>query len=149
MKADYTRAIRTIGGKVGSFVHIKLKDGNKAVIRRYVKPKTTENNHRFGSAMKNMADIWKSCSAGFKNDLSIYTVKSKERYSSEEIPPHTNFAYFIRFLYNFRNKNPEIDLTTMTKEALETAGIPVNVSDIIDQGFLPAIPEAANLTDNW
>ncbi len=149
MKADYTRSIKTVSSKVGNFVHLKWKEGNKAVIRRYVKPKLTGNNHQFGSAMKNMVSIWKTCSAGFKNDLKIYTVKRKEHYSSEEIPPHTNFAHFIRFLYNFRSQNPETDLATVSKEDLETAGIPDNVSNIIEQGLLPSIPDAENLTNNW
>ena len=44
MKAIYTMAIRTISGKIGGYVHLKWKEGNRAVIRRYVRPELNPNN---------------------------------------------------------------------------------------------------------
>ena len=149
MKADYTRAIKTVSGRIGKFVHMYVKEGNKAVIKRYVKPKLTENNHDFGSAMKNMVSIWKSCSEGFKRDLKTYTVIRKNYYSGDEIPAYTNFAHFIRILYRFKAENPGIELKTVTKEGLETAGIPIKVMDFVKQGLLEPISDADTLREEW
>ncbi len=149
MKAKYTYLRRTITGKIDNFVHLQWKDGNKAVIRRYVKPKSTENNHKLSSIMKNSAALWKLCSSGFRDDLKIYANERNDYYSAQDIPAPNNFSHFLRFLYNFADENPEIDLKTITKAELETAGIPTKVKDIVAQSFLPPIPDASELINNW
>jgi hypothetical protein len=96
-----------------------------------------------------MVAIWKSCSDGFKNELRTYTLKRKQYYSQDEVPAHTNFAHFIRFLHRFKAENPQIDLKTVTREELEIAGIPTSVATIVKQDFLPSIPDSETLTENW
>ncbi len=149
MKADYRRSMRSVSGKKGDFVHTKIKKGRKVIIRRFVQQKLGEHNHHFGSVKKNIAAIWRQCSAGFKNDLKSYAGQRKEFYSGEEIPAHPNYAHFISFLYNFYKETPEIDLAAVSKEGLETAGIPTNVEDIIERGFLPPVADKTELTNNW
>jgi hypothetical protein len=149
MKAKYTRSIKTVSGKLGKFVHLHVKNGEKGVIRKHFKPELSGHNQDFGSAMKNMVAIWKSCSDGFKNELRTYTLKRKQYYSQDEVPAHTNFAHFIRFLHRFKAENPQIDLKTVTREELEIAGIPTSVATIVKQDFLPSIPDSETLTENW
>jgi hypothetical protein len=149
MKAEYTRAIKTISGRIGSFVHLKRKTGLRAVIRQFVKPKAGDNNHNFGAVTKNSAVIWKECSTGFRSDLKRYAGYLAIEYSGEEIPALTNFAHFVRFLYRFRDLNPGIDLAVISKSELEAAGAPASVREIIEQGLLPAIPEYQDLTEKW
>ncbi len=149
MKAEYRRSMRFVSGKAGGFVHTKIKKGRKAVIRSFVQQELGEHNHHFGMVKKNIAAIWSECSAGFKNDLKSYTGQRKEFYSGEEIPVYSNYAHFISFLYRFRKENPEIDLATVSKDELVNAGIPTNVKDIIDQGFLPPVPEKGELVNDW
>ncbi len=136
MKAEYRRSMRFASGKMGKFVHIKYKKGGQVVIRRLVKPKPGEHNQLFGKVKKNIAVIWSQCSEGFKDDLKNYSIRRKEFYSAEDIPPPTNYAHFIRFLYNCQKDNPEIDLADVSKEELETAGIPTNVADTMRRGIL-------------
>ena len=149
MKADYTRLIKTISGRVGDFVHVRLKATDEACIKRYVKPKIGENNHQFGNSIKNIAAIWKQCSEPFKNDLKIYAEQRREFYSGEEIPAYSNYAHFIRFLYSYQKEFSEIDLAAASKEELETAGISTSVKEIVEQGFLPPILDATTLNNNW
>jgi hypothetical protein len=149
MKVIYTRAIKTLSGKMGKFVHTNKLVGEKAVVRKYVKPRLTENNQNIGNIMKNVSAVWKTCSDGFKNDLKTYTLKSKEYSSGDEIPAVTNFANFIKLLYRFRETNPNVDLVGGTKDELEEAGIPTNVADVVNQGLLEPIPDSEDLTENW
>lgn len=149
MKAEYRRSMRFASGKVGGFIHTKLRQGRKVVIRKYVKQELGENNHHFGSIKKNIAAIWRQCSEPFKNDLKLYTERRKDFCSGDEIPVHTNYAYFIKFLYNCQKEQPEIDLATATKEELENTGVPTNVRGIIEQRLLPPIDDTESLTNDW
>ena len=149
MKAEYRRAIRSISGKGGGFVHTRIKKGRKVVIRSFVHQELGEHNHHFGRVKKNIAAIWSQCSAGFKNDLKSYAGQRKEFYSGDEIPAHPNYAHFISFLYRYQKENPEIDLATVSKEELENAGIPTNVAEIVEEGFLPPVPDKSDLTNCW
>lgn len=149
MKADYDFSRETISGKFGKFVLIRWKEGEKGVVRRFVKPKLGEQNQQFGSSLKNISSIWKECSSEYKNDLKIYADRFSSYYDSEEIPAKTNYAHFIRLVFRLKEINPEIDLSAISKEELETAGIPTNVKAIADNELLPRIAIYADLTNNW
>ena len=149
MKVVYTKSIKSIGGRLGKFVLTRKMTGDKAVVRRYVSPILTENNHNIGNVVRNMSALWKTCSEGFKRDLKTYTIIRKDHYSGDEIAAHTNFAHFIRIMYRFKVANPEIELKTVTKEGLETAGIPTTVADIVKEGLLEPISGADALTEEW
>ena len=149
MKADYAYNRKTISGKIGKFVLLRWKDGDKAVVKRYVKPKLGENNQQFGNALKNISAIWKECSDGYKADLRIYADRLSEYYHADDIPARTNYAHFIRLIYRFKQENPEIDLSSTTREELESAGIPVTVASIVHNKLLPEVHDAAVLINEW
>ena len=149
MKADYTRAIKTISGKIDNFVHMRWKAGNRGIIRRYTKPEPGEHNYHFAVVIRNIVVIWKECSAGFKQDLKSYALQRVDYYSGEEIPAQSNYAHFVRLIYAYRDKHPEIDLANITKPELEAAGIPTTVKGNVEEGLLPPIPNVEGLTNDW
>ena len=149
MRINYKYGIRTISGKLDDLVHMAWNKGRVAVGRLFVYPTLVSQHLLFGDIKSNIAAIWGDCSEDFKNDLKEYTSQRIPYYTAEQIPAYANYAHFIRFLYNFREENPGVDLSTITKAELELEGCPNNVADAIIDGFLPAIPDYTDLTNSW
>ncbi len=149
MKINYKYGIKTISGKLDDLVHSAWNKGRVAIGRIFVMPRLVTQHFLFRDIKKNLAVLWSECSVAFKEELKQYALQRIPYYTAEQIPAYANYAHFIRFLYNYRNENPAIDLAEVTKAELELDGCPNNVTDIVLEGFLPPIPDSSAMTDSW
>ena len=149
MKVSFKYGIRTISGKLDDLVHMACNKGRVAVARVFVYPKLVTQHLLFGDINHNIASIWEECSDDFKADMKAYALQRIPYYTAEQIPAYANYAHFVRFLYNFSDENPEVDLSEITKANLELEGCPTTVAEIIVEEYLPAISDDSEMTNGW
>ena len=147
----YATFINGIAGKSGTVVFYRSRQPIFGYMREYVRPKYTAQNEIMGDIMKNLRQIWRSCSEGYKEDMKIYAIKySHIPIDNNDLRERTRnpFAIFIKMLWNFQEANSEsIGLDSLTYNDIKTLFTEITtVSGAVGSGYLPAVSGADLLT---
>ncbi len=150
MKTKLKYGISAYSGTIDEITFASYKNGAVCIARKYVVPRLTENNAELGSVTKNLATIYKECSADYKSDLRTYAdLYAREISGAKKIAPN-GYAIFIKMFYAFAAANGgSVDLKSLSYGDLDTL-FPeiVSIAASVDAGFLPSVTGAELLTEN-
>ena len=139
MKLSLLPFITGLSGRLGKLVFCIEKKSGACWSRIYVKPELTENNHEFGSASKNLSNIYHQASEGYIEDLRNYS----DRYNlnSDKISRGLKaYTSFTKMMYALKRTHPAVDLRTLSLEEIMEEDLPVrSVKEAVDNELLPAV----------
>lgn len=143
-KVKHSQLVDYVKGRVDNSVLYGSSSKTFSVMRRYVYPVLTVNNHTRGSIMKNLSVFWRNASTPWKQDLAAYTTAYFNIHVSDPGfvgPPKSAFAHLVRMLQNAAESDPQhIDLPTITVADMVALDNDVKtVRRAIVAGFLPDI----------
>ena len=142
MKVTFYKNIKTMSGRCtqGNMVFMSAKNHSVCVARNYVKPRLTENNELMGLKMKAAANIWKSISVGFINDLKTYANAYNHQHLDERTLYISAYNVYIMAVMKYSIPIPSIS-------ALVTA-FGATLEDWIGNGYLKRVNTTATFSAN-
>jgi hypothetical protein len=147
MKVQFKYGIKTYSGTADEMTYGSYRKGSLCIGRKYVMPRTTAQNTSMGAKIKNLADVFGDCSSDYKDDLKVYAGKYEALVPKDKLAP-SSFAIFVKMMFLFSKLDSEhIDLATVTYSDLQTLGGDIaSIADAVDNGYLPNVPGADELT---
>jgi hypothetical protein len=149
MKAIYRYGIGTLSGKSDNLVHSQWKGGRTGTVRVFVKPKSSRNSYLFGARSQSIAECWRECSDGYKQDLKLFAERRAPYSQLPDIPVYTRYGFFVRMLYIFCERSGDVELAEIDKGILELLGHPKTVAGAVAAGYLPEVAETSDLVNEW
>ena len=148
MKVTFHKNIAAYSGKDKwqKCIYSTTLDGSACTIRRYVKPRETDQQRTFAQAAKAIAEIWRNANTGYRSDLMIYSwlIKNTKEFQGKYMT--SSYGWFIKISWNL------IDL-----ESLPPANLSVNtfvengcsnVKKTVATGYLPLVDKANDLIND-
>lgn len=152
MKVVFKYGIGAMAGTIaeGTFFMTRQKTGS--IMRKWVKPKLTDQNSVLGAKTKNLALVYSSLSSGYKDNLKDYCTRYNYTYLDPNDPfsPQLyDFAIFMKLMYKFSEVDEgHIDLATITYSDLATLGEDIDtIALAVSNGYLPTVPDASEFTE--
>lgn len=144
MKVSFKYGIGYFSGTVDQATYAPTAKKLGSYMRKYVVPRYTTNNAEMGTILKNIRSIWKDVSAGYKEELKLYSAQHFVQITPDNdawARPLSNFSWFIRLLWILKEKTPEvIDLKTLTLNDIKTLWPEIaSVAVACENGFLPTV----------
>jgi len=92
--------IKTLSGKSpdNTVVYHSYKNDTVCVMKRYVKPRTTDHNRECGQRMKRVALLYKEVSQEFKESLKLYASLYNKQLLPQKKAPLNAFNIFVKAL---------------------------------------------------
>lgn len=153
MKVKFKYGIGSFAGTLEAATFYETPNGGASFMRKWVMPKITDNNIELGSVSKNLAKIWKECSADYKADMLTYCDLHRAYFKdlNNEFQGYIGtYAMFVKMFYAFEAANGgSVDLKSLSYGDIDTL-FPeiVSVAAAADAGFIPNVPGAELLTEN-
>ena len=153
MKVKFKFGIGSYAGTIDLATFYETKNGNGSFMRKWVKPKLTDQNAELGSIGKNLAQIYREVSAAYKEQLGTYVNLYNTAVSDSEdiFQVRVNkYAMFIKMFYAFAAANGgSVDLKSLSFGDLATL-FPeiINIAAACNEGFLLSVPGCELLTEN-
>jgi len=140
MKVTFYKNIKTLSGKdkPGNMVFQSAKNHSVCIVRNYIKPRLTENNHYMGIKMTAAASLWKSVSLRFISDLKVYANAYNNQHLAERNLPL--YAYNIFIMGIMKNHSPITSIPSLITDLGET------LQEWIDNGFLKKVNTSHTFT---
>lgn len=153
MKVKFKYGIGSYSGTLDLATFYETKNGNASFMRRWVKPRQTDNNVELGAVGKNLALIWAEASANYKADMETYCQLYNAYFKDDENVFQANiskYAMFTKMFYAFaKASGSAVDLKSLSYGDLDTLFPEVtNLASACDEGFLPFVPGAELLTES-
>lgn len=153
MKVKFKYGIGSYSGTLDLATFYETKNGNASFMRRWVKPRQTDNNVELGAVGKNLAIIWAEASANYKADMTTYCQLYNAYFKDEENVFQANiskYAMFTKMLYAFAEASGSaVDLKSLNYGDLDTLFPEVTkLASACEEGFLPFVPGAELLTES-
>lgn len=153
MKVKFKYGIGSYSGTLDLATFYETKNGNASFMRRWVKPRQTDNNVELGAVGKNLAIIWAEASANYKADMTTYCQLYNAYFKDEENVFQANiskYAMFTKMLYAFAEASGSaVDLKSLSYGDLDTLFPEVTkLASACEEGFLPFVPGAELLTES-
>ncbi|PKN71971.1 MAG: hypothetical protein CVU50_09280 [Candidatus Cloacimonetes bacterium HGW-Cloacimonetes-3] len=147
MKVRFKYGIKTYTGTADEMTYGSYRNGSLCIGRKYVMPRTTTQNTSMGAKIKNLANVFGDCSTGYKDDLKVYAGKYQALVPAGKLAP-TSFAIFVKMMFLFSKLDEgHVDLATVTHTDLQTLGGDIaSIADAVENGYLPNVPDADELT---
>lgn len=146
MKVTFHKNIAAYSGKDKwqKCIYSTTLNGSACTIRRYVKPRETDQQKRFGHAAKAIADIWRQAKTGYKSDLMIYSwlIKNTKEFQGKYMT--SSYGWFIKISWILMDQLnvPSINVNDFVNNGC------ANVKATIDTGYLPLVDKANDLTND-
>ncbi len=147
MKVKFKYGIRTYSGTVDEMVYGSYRKHRLCIGRQYVYPRLTVNNENLGRIAGNLRLLWDEFSAGWKADLTTYSLRN----GTENVPKTRlipgRYALYVKMMYAWAEDDPShIDLATINAEDLASLGTPIStVKNAIDNGYLAPVKVFSDL----
>lgn len=135
MKAVLKNMLMAYTGKCDGLVFYYNPRLDKVIARMLPEFTPNENNHRMGRIARNLKAL--NLSEGFRLDLITYT----ELYRREWHDSACNSWYnlFNKLMWAMA-KQYHLDLETITREMIESEGLPcINVHNAVEAGLIPPV----------
>jgi hypothetical protein len=146
MKVKFKGSIRGMRGinRKEDLVYCNYNKGQLNVVRTLPKREATEQNVAFGKITTNLHNLYITISPEYKRNMSIYAIFLSQLPGVFRKP--SGYALFIRMMWALRNRYPEIDLETITREDILNNEYPIrSVVEAMQSGVLTHIAEAEML----
>lgn len=153
-KIKYASFITGLSGKSGSNVFYRSSSSAFGYMRNYVTPTYTETNEQRGKEFQNLAVQYRKIHTGGKEDLANYARKYSKlpASGSGEMAERANngMAVFIAMCWRIKKTNPEaVNLASLVLTDITQVYEVNSVSNAVNKGFLPAVPEFEIYDQNW
>ncbi|MDZ4182084.1 MAG: hypothetical protein U1B83_04340 [Candidatus Cloacimonadaceae bacterium] len=148
MKVKFKYGIATYSGTLDEMTYGNYRDGLLCIGRRWVMPTLTAHNENLGNISSNIAKVYSEVSDLYQADLKTYAKRNgRENVPRSKMPP-TAYAIWIKLLWAWaEGEDPQIDLSALTIEDLETGGDKLaTVADAVDNGLLKKVSNFDELT---
>ncbi|MDZ4181987.1 MAG: hypothetical protein U1B83_03840, partial [Candidatus Cloacimonadaceae bacterium] len=123
MKVKFKYGIATYSGTVDEMVYGSYREGRLCIGRKWVMPTLTAHNETIGSISANLAKVYREVSDLYKADLKTYARRNGTQNIPGNMLPPTAYAIWVKMLWAWaEGEDPQIDLSALTIEDLETGG---------------------------
>jgi len=137
MKVWFKNMVLAYSGKCDGLVYYYNEKLGRMKSRKYVIPKSTEQNARFTSISVNLKAL--NISEDYKNDLRDYTLRYSTLNQYKTRPCLNWYSVFTLLMWNM-SRALGIDLATLTREQIESEELPCrSVKDAVEAGLLPPV----------
>ena len=138
MKARFKNMLLGYTGTCDGLVYYFNRRLNRVIVRLHVKPRTSENNRRFGRIATNLKRL--NLSAGFRQDLRIYTDLFNSHMANQDITLQSWYNTFSKLMWNLAKLYPGLDLEFVTRAQIEAGDLPCrSVKRAVEAGLLPPV----------
>ena len=148
MKVTLKYGISAYSGTIDDITFGSYRNGRVCIARQYVLPKSTAQNELMAANARNLVQIYRSCSEGYKSDLRTYADQYNRLKSRLKKLPVNPYGLFTKLMYAFQTENEDsIGLDSLTYNDIKTLFTEIsNVSGAVGSGYLPPVPGADLLT---
>lgn len=151
-KVVYPATVAGIIGTVGTGVYYRAGSTKFGYLRSWVMPSYSTSNAERAGWVKNLKLIWYEASGAYKAELALYAQKYKDLpVYGDPMATRTKsrFAIWYMMMVNWANKNPSVDLKTLTAEDLGIAGSEVlTIANAVVNGHLPSVEGYVDFTED-
>ncbi|MDD4223109.1 MAG: hypothetical protein PHD87_00785 [Candidatus Cloacimonetes bacterium] len=138
MKARFKNMLLGYTGTCDGLVYYFNRRLNRVIVRLHVKPRTTENNRRFGRIATNLKRL--NLSDGYRQDLRIYTDLFNSHMANQDITLQSWYNAFSKLMWNLAKLYPGLDLEFVTRAQIEAGDLPCrSVKRAVEAGLLPPV----------
>lgn len=148
MKVTFHKNIAAYSGKDKwqKCIYSTTLDGSACTIRRYIKPRETNQQTTFAKAAKTIARIWRDAHTGYKSDLMIYSwlIKNTKEFQGKYMT--SSYGWFIKISWNLMNQvsitPDDLNVNTFVDNGCS------NVKETVEIGYLPLVDKVIDLTND-
>ena len=147
MKVTFHKNIAAYSGKDKwqKCIYSSTLNGTACTIRRYIKPRETDQQIYFGKAAWKISELWAAAHLGYKGDMMIYSwlIKNTKEFQGKYMT--SSYGWFIKIFWKLMKEN---DIKP------ENMGIDVfldgcqSVKASVDNAYLPKVDKIDELTNN-
>ena len=144
MRVTFKNMVHSYSGKCDGLVYYYNRKFHREIVRQLPVFKATQQNNRFGEIAANLKAL--EISAGYKNDLRMYTELYSSRRENWKNPVSGWYNVFMKLMWAM-SKDMGLDLKTLTREQIETEQLPcITVKSAVEAGYLTEVRDYQNLT---
>ena len=148
MKVTFHKNIAAYSGKDKwqKCIYSTTLDGSACTIRRYVKPRETDQQIRFAHAAKAISDIWSNAQTGYRSDLMIYSwlIKNTKEFQGKYMT--SSYGWFIKISW-ILIKQLNLTPANLSVNDFVNNGCS-NVKKTVEIGYLPLVDKANDLIND-
>jgi len=138
MKVKYKGDVRSYRGNKDGLVYYYNHKLDCYIAREYRVPRYNDNNRRMGAVARNLRAI--DPSQTYLNDLKIYLILHNERPDVEKPLRGNQWALYNKLMWAMA-RDLGLDLETLSRAAIESAGLPCrSVKQAVEAGLLAEVP---------
>lgn len=139
MKTTFKRNLQGITGLQDGMVYCYYKKTGQIYARKHTKPKHNPTAQRLKLVMANIKQL--NPSPAYRQNLNDYLDKYLKKFSHTDEVVFNWTGIFLKILYRMAKANPEIDLTTLTREQIYAQNLPcISLKDAVQAELLPIVP---------
>lgn len=154
MKVEYKYGIKSYSGKLDELVFSNYKSRDVVVARVYdPSQKVTENNHKMGQAMRNIAAIYKLTPESYKDQLSAYSVLMFDLEEFSGKIAGNKMTVFFKMMWAWANAYGGVDfLLSISTDDYSIGAYDDDLGTIataVNNGFLPVVEGFSFFSASW
>jgi len=138
MKTRFQYGTPALSGKAGDLTYCFRKDNGIIYARRNRYPRITDNNHQFGSTVRNLYRI--KPSPGYINDLRTYRQAYLKSHPANKAGFNSWGNIYLKLMYEMQRFYPAIDLKSLSRGEITLRDLPCkSVKSSIEAHLLPIV----------
>ncbi len=144
MRARFGNGVGAYSGKLDEVVFCHYRREGLVLVRKYVYPTLTENNHKLGNTTTNLHGLQPS--EGYKNDMRTYLSRYNTLRENEGKYVRSWVNMYLKLMREMARRDSTINLLTLTREEIYTRELPcISVKKAVEAGLLPEVYDYAHL----
>lgn len=148
MKVTFHKNIAAYSGKDKwqKCIYSTTLNGTACTIRRYIKPRETDQQRTFANAAKAISDIWSNAQTGYRSDLMIYSwlIKNTKEFQGKYMT--SSYGWFIKISWNLMKQlsltPTDLNVNTFVDNDCS------NVKKTVEIGFIPLVDKVNDLIND-
>ncbi|PKN71418.1 MAG: hypothetical protein CVU50_10105 [Candidatus Cloacimonetes bacterium HGW-Cloacimonetes-3] len=138
MKARMQFGMTPISGKAGELVFCYNRRTGGMYAREYKYPTLTENHHKMGGVARNLFAV--KPADDFKYDCRTYAYLYANSRKNRGVKIWTWSNCYLHLMYALAKAQPEIDLSTLTREEIYAQDLPcISIKRAVEAGLLEQV----------
>jgi len=154
-KIKYASFITGLSGKSGSNVFYRSSSSAFGYMRNHVTPIYTDTNEQRGKEFQNLGVQYRTIPEPAREEFRDYARKYSKLPASGSgemaVRANNGMAVFIAMCWKIKKTSDPgaVELNSLTLSDLVTVYSIENLSDAINEGFLPSVDGAENYNESW
>lgn len=147
MKVTFHKNIAAYSGKDKwqKCIYSATLDGTACTIRRYIKPRETDQQLMFAKAAKAIAEIWRIAHTAYKDDFRLYAwlIKNTKEFQGKYMT--SSYGWFMKISWKLMDQE-SITPDNLIVDTFVDNGCS-NVKETVENGYLPLVDKVNDLTN--